>query len=424
MVPEPLVGGVRLISRWWQSRRAVIWTSAVLAFVIRMGACFVLKSYEFNPWRDHYAFGYQWGRIAKWLAETHMYTVDGTSAAIIAEPVYVFVIAAFFYLFGSFTTSAALGLIMFQSLLCSLAAWLIFILAERIYGPLEARIASLLFAFYPASIFFAVGRIGPSILTIVLLCLIFLLTFTLADSARLRTAIIAGFLTGSLMLLTGFQAFSVALIVPLWLLWVSKNQRLHMLMVSLIFLGSTIVVLIPWVIRNSLVTGQPTIGQTGLEGHLWRGNNPDATGYTLIRFPGGGPGPEDHVYLQMAMSWIADHPKDFVLLTLKRIIIFWSIIPRNGSTVELLTALVFMIATALGIIGALWPGERSERVWLLLLFVTIFPILFYVTVISHYRYRFFVEPFMLILASRGIHRLWEILSRPAVVAHPATTLST
>jgi len=386
-----------------------------VAFGVRIGTCLALKTYQFDSWRDHWAFGFEWGRIAKWLVETNMYTLDGSSAGTITEPLYPFIIAAFFYVFGIFTANAAFALIVFQSVVDSITVWVVFDLAEKIYGPVEARVAALLFALYPASVFFAVGRIGPSGITVLLVCLVLLITFRLAESARFKSAILAGSLTG-LLLLAASHPLSLIFIVPLWLLWVGRNQRLRMFVVSVIFVGSAILVTTPWAVRNSLTVGEPTMAKTGLGAMLWRGNNPSATGYTLIRFPGGKPGPEDRVYLKMALAWIVENPTDFVILTLKRVVIFWSVIPRSASTIELLNGLFFVLAMALGLIGAWWPPEtKPERVWLLFLFLAIFPIVFYLTVISHYRYRYYVEPLMLILASRGIHRLWRILARPAVI---------
>src|SRR5262249_34051496 len=158
----------------------------------------------------------------------------------------------------------------------------------------------------------------------------------------------------------------------------------------------------PWAVRNSLMLGRPTMSKTGLGSMLWRGNNPIASGYTQVRLPDDGLGHGDDVHLQKATSWIADNPKDFALLATKRILYFWTVIPRTSSRLELLNGLFFIAVTALGVFGALSPGKRAEGVWLLLLFAAIFPIVFYVTVISNYRYRFYVEPVMLVLASRGI----------------------
>jgi len=398
---------------WLHNRTFAIWAAAILTVLVRLGAGFAFKTYRFDTANDDWAFGYEWGRVAKWLVERNTYTLDGSSAATITEPLYAFTVAVFFYVFGPSTTSAAVSLIIFQSLLCGLNTWVLFILTERIYGTLEARVCSLLFALYPASIFLAVARIGPSSLTALLLCLILLLTLILFEHARTGWAILAGSLTG-LLLLTGSHPLSLIGIIPLWLLWVDKNRRLRMFLVSLIFVASAIFVMMPWAVRNSLMLGRPTMSKTGLGSMLWKGNNPVATGYTQVRPPDGGLGRGDDVYLQMATSWIGDNPKDFALLTMKRILYFWTVIPPASSRLELLNGLFFMVVTALGVFGAFSPGERAEGVWLLLLFAAIFPIVFYVTVISNYRYRFYIEPVMLVLASRGIPRLWQRVSPPAV----------
>jgi hypothetical protein len=391
-----------LMENWLQNRTFAIWATSILTVLVRLGTSFALKTYHVDTARDHWAFGYEWGRIANWLVEKGMFSLDGISAHTATDPLYVFTIASFFYVFGSFTTSAAIALIVLQSLLDGLTAWAIFVLGERVYGPFEARFCSLLFAFYPASIFFAVGRIGPSNLTILLLCLVFLVTFRLADLPRLKSGALAGLLTG-LLILTSSKPLSLLIIIPLWLLW-GKKRRLRMLLISLIFLGSATLVMLPWAVRNSLIAGNPAITKQGLGLMLWAGNNPNATGYT---FNPPEPRLEEHVYMQMALSWIANNPVDFLLLTLKRIIIFWSVIPKNASMGNLLNCLLFLIATGLTMVGVLWPGERSERVLFFLLFFAIFPLVFYVTAVPAYRHRFHIEPLMLILAGRGIHRLCE-----------------
>jgi 4-amino-4-deoxy-L-arabinose transferase-like glycosyltransferase len=390
-----------LMESWLHNRTFAISVASLLTVLVRLGTGFAFGTYRFDRLPDHWAFGYEWGRIANWLVQKGMFSLDGAYPTTSTDPLYVLVIASFFYVFGSFTTSAAVALIILQSLLDGLTAWAMFVLGERVYGPLEARVCSLLFAFYPASIFFAAGRIGPSNLTILLLCLVFLVTFTLADFPRLKFATLAGFVTG-LLILTSSKPLSLIIIIPLWLFWVGKKRRLSMLFASFIFITSATLVMLPWAVRNSLIAEHPTITKQGLGLMLWVGNNPDATGYT---FNPPEPRLEEHVYVQLALSWIANNPGDFLLLTLKRIIIFWSVIPRGVSITDIFNGLVFLIATGLAMAGALWPGERSERVWLFLLFFAIFPLVFYVTAVPAYRHRFHIEPLMLILAGRGIHRL-------------------
>ena len=396
----------RFMKSWSTNRHCAVWTVSILAFLIRLATSFALRTYNFNPAHDHWAFGYEWGRIAKWLVESNMFSMDGSSPYTFTDPIYVFVIALVFYVFGTFTTHAAIALIVFQSLLCGLTAWAIFVLGEKIYGPFEARMASLLFAFYPASIFFAVGRIAPSSLTILLLCLIFLVVLRIPESPRPGLAVFGGFLMG-LLLLTSSKPLSLLLVIPVWLLLVAKRQRVRMIMVSLIFIGSAMLVVVPWAVRNSIVLGQASLSKSTVGVELRVGNNPGATGYNHhmprgVRFDPGDP------HLQMAISWIVHNKRDFAILTLKRIKYFWYRIPRVGGKGDLLNTWVFMTVLGLAMLGAFWSGEMIERVGLLLLYFAIFPILFYVTHVAFYRHRFHVEPFILILASHGLHRLWTM----------------
>ena len=144
--------------------------------------------------------------------------------------------------------------------------------------------------------------------------------------------------------------------------------------------------------------------------HLWIGNNPNATGYYFTTVPphamldGAETSPP---YYRLAFSWIAENPKEFVTLTLKRIVYFWYVIPeRQSFKGELVHGGGFLLVLAMALYGAIWSGDAFRKISLLLLFFGIFPLLFYVTHASFYRHRFHIEPFILILASRGLHHFW------------------
>jgi 4-amino-4-deoxy-L-arabinose transferase-like glycosyltransferase len=412
-----------LPQQWLNNRSFAIWTASILAVLVRLAVSFALKTYRFYPGDDHFAFGYEWGQIARWLVERGMFSLDGKVPTSDTDPLYVFIIAPFFQAFGTFSTTAAIALIILQSVLCGLSTWALFVLAEKLYGPIEARLSALLFAFYPASIAFAVGRIGPSSLSILLICLIFIAVLDLPKSARPLLAVTAGFLMGLLVLATA-HVLTLLLVVPLWLLLLGKGQRLRMLFMSLIFVGMAIVVTLPWSIRNSIAVGHTTISKANLGYHVWVGNNPGATGYMRTTEL-----PDDEFYnkygrepnyVRMAASWAVENPQDFLILTLKRIEYFWYKIPeenrQHNSAGYLLSIWSFVAILALAVLGVCWRGEKFEKISLLLLFFGIYPLLFYLTHVTHYRHRFHIEPFMLVLASYGLHRLW--LMRLSVKAAP------
>ena len=402
-----------LVTNWRHNRGFAIWTSSILALLIRVANSFALKTYQFDAAHEHWAFGHEWGRIAKWLALTGMFSLDGSKPASDTDPLYIFMIAPFFQAFGVFSTSAAVALILFQSLLCGLSTWAIFVLAEKLYGPFEARLSALFFAVYPASIFFAVNRIGPSSLSILLLCLTFLVVVSVPRSRRLIPAVVSGFLMAAAML-SSSDNLSLFLVVPLWLILIGTGQRWRMVLMSFLAVGTAILVLLPWSLRNAAVIGEPTITKANLGYHLWVGNNPYATGHYYTSVP---PAPvvdteqkTQSRYYEMAISWIVHNPKEFLILTLKRIQYFWYVIPERGySRQVLLQAWLLLTALALAVVGLFWPGQRFEKVSLLLLFVAIYPLVFYVTHASFYRHRYHIEPFIIILASHGIHGLWALL---------------
>jgi len=406
----------KCFSKWLDNRRFAIWTACLMAFLLRIGVSLALRTYQFKAAHsrfEYWTFGYEWGQIARWLIDIGMYSLDGKLPTTETDPFYVFIIALFFKVFGTFKAPAAVALILFQSLLCAISTWALFVLAEKLYGPFEARLSSLLFACYPASIFFAVGRIAPSSLSILLLCLIFIVVLDLPSSQRLSLAALGGLLMG-LLILTSSKPLSLFIIIPLWLLIVGKGKLKRMILIILIFIGTSVIVILPWSFRNSLVLERASFSKTNLGFHLWIGNNPDATGYfystTLNDYSFEFEERRQSIYFNAAVYWIKNNPKDFLILTLKRIKYFWYQIPKNDTgTKESLHKWVFLIILGLALAGVIWPGERFERVWLLLLFFGIFPIVFYLTHIEFYRHRFHIEPFIIILSSHGLYKFWVMI---------------
>jgi len=217
----------------------------------------------------------------------------------------------------------------------------------------------------------------------------------------------------------------------------NKGHRIRMIIPSLIFIGFAALIVLPWSLRNSIVFGEVSISRGALGYHVWAGNNPHATGYSDQIDPANNPiagkfpekdgsftgilsDPHQAAYLEshtsaylgLAMSWIKDNPRDFVLLTLKRVKYFWYQIPRaNISKGELLNTWILVVMEVLAMVGVFWSRDNIERTSLLMLFLLFFPVLFYLTHVVYYRHRFHVEPFLLIIASHGCICLWEKILR-------------
>jgi hypothetical protein len=85
-----------LIQNWAHNRHFAIWTTVILALLVRLGAILVLATYTFKAENDHWVFGHEWGRLAKWLLESQMFTLDGHNPISSWDPLYAFVIVPFF----------------------------------------------------------------------------------------------------------------------------------------------------------------------------------------------------------------------------------------------------------------------------------------------------------------------------------------
>ena len=408
-----------VLRRLRDDRNFALCIIVLMTFLVRVGVMLALATYKFNPRQDYWAFGHEWTRIARGLLEQAMFSLNGKDPTSAWDPLYVFVIVPFFWAFGPYSTASAVALLLFQAGVCAATAWVIFVLAEKLFGTYEARLAGLMFALYPASIFFAVKRVGPVSLTVLLIGVLFLLVFALQSSSRRRFALAAGVVAG-LLILNSSKTQSLILIIPLWLWLTSPDSRLSRVLHIAVFIAAAFLTCMPWSLRNAATFGEFRPSRSDFSYHLWRGNNPEATGYWYTSAPT----PEGVVnrytvsqkeYLSLASTWIAQHPKAFIQLTLKRMKYFWYKItePRRQDKRKGRDAIhtwIFMTVVSLACIGLFWAGDRPDGVWLLMLFIIVYPLIFYLTHVTLYRYRFPLEPFLLILASRGVHGVLRVMS--------------
>ena len=405
---------------WSQNRHFAIWATVLLAFIVRFGAMLAFATYEFSAKREHWNFGHEWGRIAKWLIERGMFSLDGQEPTSAWDPFYVFVIVPFFQVFGTYTASAAFAVLGLQIVVCALSTWVIFVLAEKLYGPFEARAAALLFALYPASIFFGILRVGPASLIILLTGGLFLAALAQQRSQQRRFAVVGGVLLG-LLVLTSSKTLSLALVVPLWLVLAGKGTYSRRLGSIVLLLGVAVLTVLPWSLRNAHSLGHFSLSRADFSYHLWRGNNPEATGYWYTS-----PAAPDGVrnrrlfsqaeYRQRALRWIVQHPTAFAQVTLKRMKYFWYKITesrrldakrkmRDGVHTG-----IFVTVLGLALVGLVRSRGYWRGVSLLLLFIAVYPLVFYLTHVTLYRYRYPIEPFLLILAGHGLYELWRLVS--------------
>ena len=101
-------------SRWWSKARTSFFWMVFVAFALRFGWIVVAHTYKFKTFDDNFSFGWEMGRIGRSLAQGQGFSnpfseITGPTAW--EPPLYPFLIAGVFKLFGVYTHASALVLL-------------------------------------------------------------------------------------------------------------------------------------------------------------------------------------------------------------------------------------------------------------------------------------------------------------------------
>src|SRR5580658_6185691 len=159
----------------------------LVALVIRLVVMVFLLPEQLEPQRDHWHFGYEAGRIARSIVEGR-----GFSSPLFADtgptawmtPVYPYLVAGVFKMFGTYTKTSAIVLLSLNALMSALVCILVFLIARISFGERVAKWSGWAWAFCPYAIYFPVERIWETWLATLLLCVLFLMTLNLENPAR------------------------------------------------------------------------------------------------------------------------------------------------------------------------------------------------------------------------------------------------
>ena len=139
---------INLISRVYQSPG---WIVAV-AFVLRLVVSLFLIQDQFSPQRDHFSFGWETGRIARSVAlgegfSSPLHAPTGPTER--TTPVYVYLLAAVFKVFGGYTLKSAVVILTLNSLFSALTCLTVFLIAYKSFGRVIAIRAGWMWALFP-----------------------------------------------------------------------------------------------------------------------------------------------------------------------------------------------------------------------------------------------------------------------------------
>lgn len=407
-----------------------------IAFAIRM----VVVAFTFrglaDPARHFERFGSEVGWVARAIALHHgfsspFYPMTGPTALV--PPLYTFLLAGIFKVFGIYSLKSAITILTLDSLFSALTGIPIYLAARLSIDTRAATFAVWAWAIYPFAIYFSAARVWEFSLTSLLIATCFWLALRLPiqpQTGRPLASLSKWLGFGALFGLAGlsnpaaFALFPVLILLPLWKL---RRTPRYSLRSGLLASAGLLIVLTPWTVRNYRVLHILCPVRDSFWYELWSANNGDGSNPTLEwTHPASNPVEMDLYESQGETAYIAQkrtivthflvqHPGFFVKLTVRRAINywtgFWSLDPSYTRQEPTQIPNVFFCTslTLLMLFGARdwWRRDPSAAIAYLIP-IAIFPVAYY---ISHplMDYRQPIEPQIVILVVVGLraikHRL-------------------
>src|SRR6202047_835365 len=157
----------------------------LIALLLRLAVITVGHTYRITPRRDHFQFGWEMGRLARSIAMGQGFsspTDVPTGPSAWAPPVYPYILAGVFKLFGIYSNLSAWVILTLNSIFSALTCLTLYRIGEKIYGVAVARATAWTWALFPYAIYWPVRLVWEMSLSAFLLSLACLLTLRVADS--------------------------------------------------------------------------------------------------------------------------------------------------------------------------------------------------------------------------------------------------
>ena len=366
---------------------------------------------------EHWAFG----RVARSLVTGHGFgnVFADTGPTAVLSPVYAYLLAGIFWLFGPHTPASVITALAINSLFSALTCIPVFLLARRCFGDRVAKWAGWLWAFSPYGIYYGADWAWSTCLLTLLLCCLFLIALKLEESGSLLHWTGFGLLTG-VASLTEPVTLAVVPLLAAFTCYRRYRQRLTWLMpasaASLAFLA----VLSPWIIRNYETFHQFIPVRSGLGLELYIGNNgysarwvnsalhPNHSDAELEEYEKSGEVAYMEHKRQQAVDYIRAHPGWFVRMTLRRVLYIWTgywSLDRAYLKDEPLDPPNILVATTFSVLALLGLRRVFQLDWAIgvrfAIVLGCYPLVYYVSHPETYYFRP-VDPLLVVLTAVAI----------------------
>jgi 4-amino-4-deoxy-L-arabinose transferase-like glycosyltransferase len=391
----------------------------LLALALRLLVMLFLYPDHLDPQRHHWRFAWEMGMVARSIA-----TGKGFSSPYVGEtgptawfpPLYPYLLAGVFELFGLFSKASAIVILSLNCLFSALTTIPIFLLARRTLGERVARLAGWIWVCFPYAIWVAAGRIWENALTTLLLTTLVWLSLVLDERADTKPWLGFGVLWGVAALCNP----AVLAVLPFllgWLAWrrIGRQQAwVARTAVTVLVLALTVS---PWIIRNYRVFHrlmplrsnfwvEVRVGNTGDISDIypdWTLPSTSAAQWNELHRVG------EIAYVgemrDLAQRFIRENPGVFAWLSWKRLVFtwtgYWSLEPEYASNEPFqIPNMAFCSTLTLLMVAGLVVMWRQRREWFAVYAAVIgaYPAVYYVTH-PGMDYRHPIDPMLVILVA-------------------------
>ncbi|HWY19638.1 MAG TPA: glycosyltransferase family 39 protein [Candidatus Acidoferrum sp.] len=403
-----------LLSRGWAHIRTSQFWMVAIALFLRIGWILIGHTYKFKSLDRNFGFGFEMGRIGAAIASGHGFSnpfVAPTGPTAWEPPLYPYLIAGVFHIFGIYSRASAFVLLSINSTFSALTCIPIFLIARRIFSERVAVGSAWTWALLPYVMYWCTRWVWETSLSALLLALIFWLALTMEDRDGVMPWVEFGLLWG----IAALNSTVLIAFLPASGLWAWYHRaRRHKSSLAGVVLASVVFVacIAPWTVRNYQTFGKFIFIRDNLGAELRLGNGRGADGtwmqylhptqdlYAMRQYEAMGELKYIEMRKRQALDYIKADYGRFVILCLKRFVYYWNGPPKVSQVwwlAEFRNSL-FLASSVLmfwGLVRAL--RRQIPGAWLIFWLILLYPAIYYV-VFPMQRYRHPIEPEITILA--------------------------
>jgi hypothetical protein len=396
----------------------------LFAFAARMLILTYVWESSQTPLKPSLPFGYELGRVAKAIAAGQGFAsplrMFDTGPTAWFTPIYPYFVAGIFKIWGIFSDTSRLVIETTNCAFAALTVIPIYGIAKRTFGKNVAVGAAWTWVFLPTSLVFPITWIWDTALAALILALIFWATLAMREAKTTLPWLGYGALW-AIGVLINPSLLSLLPFLLAWAIWPLRGSRSAWMKFSAATLLVFMIGLVPWTIRNYRVFGKFIVLRSNFGLELWLGNNPEVTDTWSPTLHPNDSHAEAEKYKQMgeiafmaekqreAFTFIRSHPADTLRFMFRRFVNNWLAITDSPADMWASSPLYFkafivmnFLLSLFTMLGALFAYRlNSDEAFPYAMVILVFPLIFYLTH-SSLRYRFPMDPIMMILAAYGV----------------------